>query len=307
MDYILEINNLSKTYNKKRALCNVNIKIEKGSFIGMLGENGAGKSTLINIISTNLSYDTGSIKFFEKNLKSNINFIKKEIGIVYQNSILDKSLTVEENLITRASLYNLNKKKIKERINELSQKFYLNDIMNQKYGSLSGGQRRKVDIVRALLSEPSLLILDEPTTGLDPEIRATLWKNIMEIKEKTNMTILLTTHYMEETDNCDYLFILDKGEKILEGTPAFLKRNYSSKKLILDSHNIPAMEKYLKKSGFAYSKNNNIIKVIIKDSFEGANVAYECRHLLSSFEIYNGTIDDMFLKVRNKKEGYKYE
>lgn len=294
---ILKIQNISKSYGLKKALNGISFDINEGDFIGLLGENGAGKSTLLNIISSNLKCDSGEIYYQGELINSSKN-IKRDLGIVYQNSVLDKNLTVQENLYVRGSLYNLNKEEIKNKVNELSNDFDLNPILNQRYGTLSGGQKRKIDIARALIHSPKFLILDEPTTGLDPDIRKTLWEIIETLKNKNNLTILLTTHYMEETNACDYIVMLDKGEIIKKGTPNDLKIMFSSKKLSLYSNKIEKLKEFLRNKKLDFIVSKDKINILIEDSFYALELLNECKNLITSFEVLNGTMDDMFLKIK---------
>lgn len=299
---ILEIKDVSKKYGTKVALQSVNFQVEKGSFVGLLGENGAGKSTLLNIIANNLKQDQGYV-YYDGELIASSNKCKSELGIVYQNSILDKSLTVYENLYVRGSLYELSKEEIKTRIKQLSNDFDLNSILKQRYGTLSGGQKRKVDIARALLHQPKLLILDEPTTGLDPDIRKTLWMILTNLRKKNNLTILLTTHYMEETNDCDKIIMLDKGILIKEGTPNDLKIMFSNKRLVLYTKNLQELQSRCKALACDYIVDKDKIVVFIENSFDSIEIVSKCKDVVESFEVINGTMDDMFLKI--KKGGNK--
>lgn len=294
---LLEIQQVSKNYGQTKALHNVSFEIERGSFVGLLGENGAGKSTLLNMIAGYLIQDQGRITY-EGETISESKTIKSDLGIVYQNSIMDKNLSVIENLVVRGSLYGLTKQEIKERIAKLSNDFGLEAILNQRYGTLSGGQRRKVDLVRALLHQPKLLILDEPTTGLDPDIRKTLWEILTNLRIKENLTILLTTHYMEETNQCDHIIMLDHGEIIKEGTPNDLKVMFSSKRLVLYSKQIQELVGKLDQLQCEYTIDKDKVIVFIENSYDSLELAAQVRSVVESFEVINGTMDDMFLKIK---------
>ena len=233
MKEIIKIENLYKSYGKIKAVNDLDLKVNQGQLYAFLGVNGAGKSTTISMISGILKKDSGEIFICGKDIEKESNIIKKYIGIVFQDSVLDKSLTVYENLKYRAGLYGIIGKdfiKIYEQIEDL---FELQDIKNSKLAKLSGGQRRKVDIARAIIHKPKLLILDEPTTGLDPGTRKKIWNTIRKLRKEYNMTIFLTTHYMEEAADADYISIIDKGKIIAEGTPLELKNKYASDTIII--------------------------------------------------------------------------
>ena len=225
---IIEVRDLTKKYGEHPAVDGISFDVKEGELFAFLGENGAGKSTTINIICTILGKTSGEVRVCSHVLGKEDDKIRKEIGIVFQNSVLDDVLTVEENLYTRGSYYGLSKKQINERIMEFYESFELGEIMKRKYAQLSGGQRRRVDIVRALLNKPKILFLDEPTTGLDPKSRKIVWDYITYLRRERGMTIFLTTHYMEETRDADHVVILDKGKVIARGTPSELKSEYTS-------------------------------------------------------------------------------
>ena len=205
---VIEVRNLTKKYGDHEAVKGIDLDVKEGELFAFLGENGAGKSTTINILCTILGKTSGDVKICGHVLGREDDLIRKEIGIVFQNLVLDDKLTVKENLYTRGSYYGLGRKQIEERIKEFYDSFELAGIMKQRYGTLSGGQRRRVDIVRALLNKPKILFLDEPTTGLDPKSRKIVWDYIDYLRRTKGMTIFLTTHYMEETRDADHVVIL---------------------------------------------------------------------------------------------------
>lgn len=224
MSNIIEVKNLVKNYKDVHAVNDISFTVEEGSFFAFLGINGAGKSTTINILCTVLEKTSGNVKIGGYDLDKEKNKIKELIGIVFQGSVLDKQLTVKENLESRASYYGLNKKEIAKRIESLTQTFDLSEILKRKYGTLSGGQRRRVDIARALINRPKLLFLDEPTTGLDPKTRLQVWEIIHNLRKETGLTVFLTTHYMEETVDCDNVVIIDSGKIVANDSPHNLKK-----------------------------------------------------------------------------------
>ena len=225
---ILEIEHLSKSYGNVKAVDDISFDIERGEFFSFLGVNGAGKSTTINIITTVLPKDKGKITLAGHDLDKDPMFVRSKTGIVFQNSVLDQRLSVYDNLSSRASLYGLAGAEKKRRIGEISEMLGLDEFIKRPYSKLSGGQRRRTDIARALIHTPELLILDEPTTGLDPKTRKTVWETVERIRRQSGMSILLTTHYMEESDKADRIVIIDEGKLVAEGSPVQLKDRYSS-------------------------------------------------------------------------------
>lgn len=223
----IEVKDLVKTYGQHEAVRKISFRVEEGEFFAFLGENGAGKSTTINILCTILEKTSGSVRVLGHSIDTDADLIRRDIGIVFQNSVLDDRLTVGQNLYTRGSYYGMSRKETAEHIEPFCDPFDLDDIMKQCYGTLSGGQRRRVDIVRALLHKPHILFLDEPTTGLDPRSRRNLWDYLTKLRESWNMTIFLTTHYMEEADGADHVVIMDHGKIIEYDTPANLKAKYT--------------------------------------------------------------------------------
>lgn len=224
---IIEIKNLSKNFGDIKAVQNLSFSVEKGELFAFLGLNRAGKSTTISIMCGQLSKDVDTVVISGADLDHEIDRIHSELGVVFQNSVLDKQLTVKNNLITRAALYGITGEKLNVRISELTEMFDLGSFMKRPVGKLSGGQKRRVDVARALLHEPTILILDKPTTGLEPKTRRHLWDVLDDIKKKRMMTVFLTTHYMDETTDVDHVRILDNGKITAEGTPIELKNRYT--------------------------------------------------------------------------------
>ena len=298
--YILQIKHLIKTYGDLRAVNDISFKVKRGSLFAFLGVNGAGKSTTINIISSILNKDYGTIIIDGKDLDKERDLIKREIGIVFQYSALDLSLTVEENLRIRANFYGLSKKEVDERIKDLTDMLHLAPILNRQVRRLSGGQRRRVDIARSMLHAPKLLILDEPTTGLDPKTRIDVWKLIMEIREKQNMTVFLTTHYLEEAEMATDVVIMDHGEIIATGTPTELKNLYSKNYVIVYSHKNEQLDKLFLPYNAQYNEDQKAYKVAFKNSEEAMRFLKENENNITDFEVKKGDMDDVFLNVTGK-------
>lgn len=297
MGNILEISNVSKSFEKIKAVDNISFKVKKGEMFAYLGVNGAGKSTTISMICGTLKSDRGKIIVCGKDINKNSNYIKNNIGVVFQNSVLDQTLTVYDNLKYRASLYNITGNKFKERFETLAKMFDLNEIKNQKVKTLSGGQRRRVDIARAIIHNPEFLILDEPTTGLDPNTRKKLWNTIRNLREKNEMTVFLTTHYMEEAADADFIIIIDKGKIITEGTPLELKNKYT--KDIISIYHVN--EDDVKKLNLPYTKIRDGFKIEIENTSMATDLIIENKNLFKDYEITKGRIDDVFLNATGNK------
>lgn len=300
--YALEVSGLTKIYkgnsaSDRPAVNNISFKVGQGELFAFLGENGAGKSTTINILSTLLEKTGGTAKVFGYELGRQDNEIRDRIGIVFQNSVLDAKLTVKENLLTRGSYYGYSKKEIMSRLESFWDRFELAEIWNRRYEQLSGGQRRRVDIIRALINKPQLLFLDEPTTGLDPMSRKIVWDYINYLRHEEKLTIFLTTHYMEETRDADHVIIMDKGQIIAEGTPTDLKNAYAKTRLVWYTTQDTEKEKLFEAHEFEYDADHyniyfesGITKFIVNNSTQ-----------LNDYEVIKGTMDDVFLKLTGKE------
>ena len=296
MNTIIKIDNLTKTYGSLKAVDNLSFEIRKGELFAFLGVNGAGKSNTINIICGQLKKDEGTVIIDELNLDDNLAKIKKKIGVVFQASILDPQLTVKDNLEIKASLYGLSRKEIKSRVNELAEILDFKSYLNRPLAKLSGGQKRRIDIARALLNKPDILILDEPTTGLDPQTRKMIWAVITKLRKENNMTVLLTTHYMEEASEADYVVIIDQGKMVAHGTPLDLKNKYVGDYMLI--YNVK--EEDVKKLGLPYITIPNGYKIEVNDTLEATNLIVNNRELFVDYELIKGKMDDVFLKVTGK-------
>ena len=302
MEKIIEVKNLVKNYNDVKAVRDISFSVNKGEFFAFLGVNGAGKSTTINILCTVLEKTSGKITISGYDLDTQKNKIKNLIGIVFQNSVLDKQLTVKENLVSRASYYGYSKKEIKERIAELTKIFELDEILNRKYAKLSGGQRRRVDIARALINKPEILFLDEPTTGLDPMTRSKVWEIIHTLRKETGLTVFLTTHYMDETADCDNVVVIDSGEISANVTPNMLKMQYAHNNLIWYTEKSESAENLLKSENLKFEYIADAYKIKLK-SIEMATQLIRKYDEISDYEVIKGNMDDVFLNVTGKRLG----
>ena len=296
MNTIIKIDNLTKTYGSLKAVDDLSFEIRKGELFAFLGVNGAGKSTTINIICGQLKKDEGTVIIDDLNLDDNLAKIKEKIGVVFQASILDPQLTVKDNLEIKASLYGLSRKEIKSRVGELAEILDFNSYLNRPLAKLSGGQKRRIDIARALLNKPDILILDEPTTGLDPQTRKMIWAVITKLRKENNMTVLLTTHYMEEASEADYVVIIDQGKMVAHGTPLDLKNKYVGDYMLI--YNVK--EEDVKKLGLPYINIPNGYKIEVNDTLEATNLIVNNRELFVDYELIKGKMDDVFLKVTGK-------
>jgi len=296
---IIEIENLKKSFKDVKAVNDISFKVREGELFAFLGVNGAGKSTTINIISGILKKDGGTVKVCGHDIDAEADKIKGKTGIVFQNSVLDKKLTVYDNLKYRASLYGIFGADFKKRLEEMTELLDLKEILKRNIEKLSGGQKRRIDIARALLHKPRLLILDEPTTGLDPKTRINVWSIIDNLRRENGLTVFLTTHYMEEAANADYVVILDGGKKAAEGTPHDLKNAYASD-YIKFYNRMDEAEKWFAQLGKSVRRERNYLEVELKSTSEVAALFKQKPELFDDFEVLKGNMDNVFLKVTGK-------
>ncbi len=294
---VIEIDNLYKSYGEVKAVQNLSFRVKKGELFAFLGLNGAGKSTTISIICGQLQKDGGRVAINGKSLDESPMEIKRELGVVFQNSVLDKPLTVYDNLKTRAALYGLCGEAFEERLKELDGLFGLQEVLKRPFGKLSGGQKRRVDVARALLHKPHILILDEPTTGLDPQTRKTVWQVVDGLRKREGMTVFLTTHYMEEAAEADYVVILDGGQVAAEGTPLQLKNEYAGDYISLYG----VEEGAVAALGKPYEKIRDGFRVAVSNTKEATALIVAHPDLFADYEIVKGRMDDVFLAVTGKK------
>lgn len=297
MKNIIEIDNLNKSFGEVKAVQALSFCVKEGELFAFLGVNGAGKSTTINIICGQLSKDSGSILIDEHDLDKDIEYIKQEIGVVFQNSVLDSALSVYDNLESRAALYGIVGTEFKTRLTELAKLLEFEDLLKRTVGKLSGGQRRRIDIARALLNKPKCLILDEPTTGLDPQTRKTLWNVISQLRKKDNMTVFLTTHYMEEAAEADYVVIIDSGRISAEGTPLELRNAFTGDYITLYG----VSEDTVKQLGAGYERIRDAYRLSVPDTKTATDLIIKHPDVFNDYEITKGKMDDVFLAVTGKK------
>ena len=297
MENIIEIKSLNKSFGEVKAVKDLSFRVKRGEFFAFLGVNGAGKSTTINIMCAQLAKDSGTVIIDGANLDENSDSAKRKLGVVFQNSVLDPALSVYDNLESRASLYGIVGADFKVRLRALAKALDFEELLKRSVGKLSGGQRRRIDIARALLHKPEILILDEPTTGLDPQTRRIIWTFISELRQKENMTVFLTTHYMEEAAEADYIVIIDSGEISAEGTPLELKNAYTGDFLTLYG----AKESDVVALGVAYDKLRDAYRLQLANTKEATELIIRNPKLFTDYEITKGKMDDVFLNVTGKK------
>ena len=297
MRNLIEISHLVKSFGDVKAVQDLSFRVKSGELFAFLGINGAGKSTTINIMCGQLPKDGGKVLINGIDIDSDPNGIKRSLGVVFQNSVLDKDLSVQDNLQSRAALYGIKGKEFKERLLELAEHLEFKDLLKRTVGKLSGGQRRRIDIARALLHNPKILILDEPTTGLDPQTRSMLWRVIEELRKKDGMTVFLTTHYMEEAADADYVVILDGGKIAAEGTPLELKNTYTGDFITLYG----VADTSVKKLGLPYDVIRDACRVSVPNTAAATELIIKYPEIFKDYEITKGKMDDVFLSVTGKK------
>ncbi|BAL00091.1 ABC transporter ATP-binding protein [Oscillibacter valericigenes Sjm18-20] len=301
MEKIIEVNQLRKKYGDLTAVKDLSFYVEQGRLFSFLGPNGAGKSTTINILCTFLDFDGGSCIVGGFDLAREAQEIRKIIGVVFQENVLDDLLTVRENLTVRAGLYTSGKSEIRNAVYEAVQAAQLDEIAGRPYGKLSGGQRRRADIARALINKPKILFLDEPTTGLDPQTRKSIWDTIKRLQADSGMTVFLTTHYMEEAAESDYVTVIDHGEIAAMGTPTELKTRYSSDTLKLFTSDRDGLRNVLQEKRIDYSSESEAYLIKLPDTMAAMPVLEACKGFISGFQVLQGTMDDAFLGITGKE------
>ena len=297
MSNIIEIKGLNKSFKDVKAVRDLSLKVREGELFAFLGVNGAGKSTTINIICGQLAKDSGSVIIDGCDIEHRLDEVKGKLGVVFQSSVLDKSLSVKDNLESRAALYGIHGEEFEARLAELCELLEFSDILKRSIGKLSGGQRRRIDIARALLHKPKILILDEPTTGLDPQTRKLLWSVVSELRKKENMTVFLTTHYMEEAAEADYVVIIDSGSISAEGSPLELKNKYTGDFITLYS----ADEAQVRALDVEYEKIRDAYRILVPNTAAATELIIAHPELFKDYEITKGKMDDVFLAVTGKR------
>jgi multidrug/hemolysin transport system ATP-binding protein len=302
METVIKVEGLCKEFGTVKAVKGIDFQVQKGELFGFLGVNGAGKSTTINMLCTVMKPTSGDASICGMQLGKNDEEIRKKIGVVYQNNCLDERLTVKENLYIRGALYENNKKKLSEDVARVCEVLQLKEVYNRKFGKLSGGWKRRCEIARALLHAPEILFLDEPTTGLDPSTRKIVWESIGRLRKEENMTIFLTTHYMEEAAKASHIAIIDAGEIKEYGTPFSLKETYAKDKLNLipRSDRERELREWLQGNQLTYKQREEILQIGVPNSLSALPILNEISDMLEGFEVLQGSMDDVFLNVTGR-------
>ncbi len=295
--HIIEISQLNKSFGSVRAVRDLSLNVRRGELFAFLGVNGAGKSTTISVMCGQLKADSGSVSICGLDAEKSIAEITRRLGVVFQGSVLDMPLTVRENLESRAALYGITGRAFAERLDELAGLLDFKALLDRPVGKLSGGQRRRIDIARALLHKPEILILDEPTTGLDPQTRRLLWDVVRKLRRDEKMTVFLTTHYMEEAADADYVVILDSGSIAAQGTPLELKNAYAGDFITLYGIAPDTMDEL----GLKYERLRDAYRVEVADTAAATRLIVEHPELFTDYEITKGKMDDVFLAVTGKR------
>lgn len=301
MSSIIEVQNLSKNYGDIQAVKGIDFSVKKGDLFAFLGPNGAGKSTTIEIICTLLKPNQGKVYVAGYELGKEDHLIRKCIGIVFQYNILDPLLTVEENLIVRGSFYGLKGKQRKKALEFATSVSGVGPFLKRSYGTLSGGQKRRADIARALIHTPQILFLDEPTTGLDPQTRISVWETITDLQKNTNLTVFLTTHYMEEAAKANSVAIIDNGLIVARGTPEELKEKHSKDRLLVTPKDREHLEKILESAKRGYEKVGEQYILTLSNTLEALPILDLLKDNLVSFQVTTGDMDDVFVGITGKQ------
>jgi multidrug/hemolysin transport system ATP-binding protein len=301
MQKIIEVHGLKKSYGPVQAVKGIDFYVESGKLFAFLGPNGAGKSTTINIVCTLLTKDAGTIIVDGHETDKEDAAIREEIGIVFQDSVLDPLLTIRENLQTRGSFYHLDKNALNQAIESAMVTTDIVGIADRRFGTLSGGQRRRADIARALVNHPKILFLDEPTTGLDPQTRKNVWRTIEGLQKEHGMTVFLTTHYMEEAAMADYVVVIDDGLIAAKGTPAELKEKYSTDSLQIKPVDPEAVKAILNDNGIAFREASDLVIVDLPRTVDSLPILRLLEGHIASMQVLNGTMDDAFIGITGKE------
>ena len=297
MKDIIVLKSLSKNYGDIKAVKQISFSIKEGSFFAFLGPNGAGKSTTINILCTLLDKTSGYASVDGHEIGKDDKLVREKIGVVFQDSVLDSLLTVQENLETRAAFYGLKGKEFDNRLIEIAQATGISEFLKRRYGKLSGGQRRRADIARALINTPKVLFLDEPTTGLDPHTRKSVWRTVKKLQEEKKVTVFLTTHYMEEAAEADDVAIIDNGRIVAQGSPAQLRIKYSTDMLKIMPRSIESYKEYLKKEKYEFENDRGILIIPVENSIKALDILKKTESMVENFEVVRGNMDDVFLNI----------
>lgn len=295
MKHVIEVLGLTKKFGDFTAVDSVSFDVGEGELFGYLGENGAGKSTTINMLCSLLKPTSGDSKICGYTIGKDDKEIRRKIGVVFQNNTLDDNLTIEENLSVRGYFYTQNSKEVRSNLESVKEILKIEDLMKRKFKTLSGGQKRRCEIARALMNKPEILFLDEPTTGLDPVTRRIVWESIYTLQRKRGMTIFLTTHYMEEAARANRIGIMEKGKIVAMDTPQKLKEQYAHDKIKAVVSDEKAFESVAKQLSLITNKHSNYTSIRLENTMKAIEILPKLQGCISGFEVVQGTMDDVFL------------
>jgi ABC-2 type transport system ATP-binding protein len=301
MSPIIEVKNFTKKYGDFTAVNDISFDVEEGTIFAFLGPNGAGKSTTINTLCTIFEKTSGTLLIDGKDVSTQKSEVRSTIGVVFQDATLDNKMSINENLKMHCVFYNIPKREVEERIQFVLKLVDLLKERNKMVGALSGGMKRRVEIARGLIHFPKVLFLDEPTTGLDPQTRAHIWEYITKLQKERNITIFLTTHYMEEAEICNKVAIMDGGVIVAYDTPYALKKQYTKDKAYITTENEQELEKLLEEYKLEYEKKDGFYKVDAENISGLLHVLSLQKDVISDIEIKKGTFNDVFLEITGKK------
>ncbi|BCJ96798.1 ABC transporter [Anaerocolumna cellulosilytica] len=301
MEEIIKVKHLKKHFKDIRAVDDISFQVKKGELYGFLGINGAGKSTTINILCTLLDKTEGEVTICGYTLGKENEAIRRKIGVVFQDNMLDGRLTIKENLLVRGSLYFKDSKIVQKNMEQVCEILGIGELLNRQFRKLSGGQKRRCEIARALIHTPEILFLDEPTTGLDPQTRQNVWECIEALQRENDMTVFLTTHYMEEAGKASHISIMDIGKIVAAGAPHELKAVHAHDIVKLYPKSADTVTGYLSNNGYNFTIKNNHIQVDLKDTLAGIGILKELEGVINGCEILQGTMDDVFLNITGRK------
>lgn len=293
----ISVSGLTKRYGRTTAVDDISFEVPTGSVFAFVGTNGAGKSTTISCLTTVAVADEGAISVAGHDVRSDGDAVRATIGVVFQESLLDPVLTARENLRVRGRFYSADKRALEERITELSSLIGLEDFVDRRYSTFSGGQRRRVDIARALLHTPSIIFLDEPTAGLDPGSRAQVWSTIQELRDRHGLTVFLTTHYMEETEEADQVCLIDHGRIVAQGTPAALRAQHSRSVLTVTTRDRAALASLAARSKVVLEGDGDLVRIAVDNADTARALLAAHGDDVVDFEFRHGTMDDVFLAL----------
>jgi ABC-2 type transport system ATP-binding protein len=297
----IEVKNFTKKFGDFTAVDNISFEVEQGSIFAFLGPNGAGKSTTINTLCTIQDKTSGELLINGYDVSKQKDSVRNDIGIVFQESTLDDKLTIEENLRLHCDFYRVPKEEVEERIRFVLQLVDLEDRRKTQVKSLSGGMKRRAEIARGLVHFPKVLFLDEPTTGLDPQTRSNVWEYIYRLQKEKNITIFLTTHYMEEAEICQKVAIIDKGKIVAHDTPYNLKKQYTSTTMKIETSDVESLTSYLTAQKLRYKTSGNLITTHVSQPAQTLDIISDNKSIITDMEINKGSLNDVFLTITGKE------